>query len=219
MKIGIFGHSAAVYEKPNDEYETKPVLLKNRFPDDQIDWHGVMMCSSERLLSLLEKHKNYDLYFLFHIGWQCIYHPGWEKNDLDIKDIRKCSRDSDYLIDRVRTHQIFDEDPELLKKYLEGYCKLYLPSNRDLINRWVGTFFSINQFSKNRNVYHVGRKDIDIKKMVKFGTYSEKLTNINISYDSLIYNYETIDYQKFRTLYVEAMSEIILEFKQNNNIT
>jgi len=218
MKIGIFGHSAAVYETVKPTHKTKPFLLQQRFPDDQINWHGVMMCSSERLLSLLHKHRNYDLYILFHIGWQSIFHPGWENNDIDIKDLRKCSRELKFLDKRLREYQKL-EDPELLRKYFEGYSKLYLPSNRDLMNRWIGTFFCINQFSKGRNVYHVGCKTVDIKKMIKYGTFAEKLTKVFASHDTIENYADKPDPQNFRTLYVDAISEIINEVKQNNNIT
>ena len=217
MRIGIFGHSSAYYNISSD-YKTKCELLAERFPDDQIDWYGAFVCSTERMLSKLQKHRNYDLYILFHLGWQQVYIPGFRDGDLETADIRKCARDGNFLKKRIQRRQV--EDFDLMQTYFEGFVNLWLPSDRELINRWVGAFTLINLFCKDKNVIHVGRKDIvDLKNMIKIGNFSESLTEAQIQHDIHIQKGITYSHAEMELMFANVMEEEINKFKLSHNLT
>lgn len=218
MKIGIFGHSTAYYEI-RDEWKTKCELLAERFPDDQIDWHGAFVCSTERMLSKLQKHRNYDLYILFHIGWRQVYIPGFKEGDLDRYDIKKCAEDKNFIKKRIQRRQV--QDFELTQTYFEGFVNLFLPSNQELINRWVGAFTLINLFCKGKNVIHVGRKVdvVDIKNMIKIGYYSEPLTKAQQHHDWAIHKGNKYSHEEMELMFADAIEEEINKFKLSHNLT
>jgi hypothetical protein len=217
MRIGIFGHSTAAYNISSD-YKTKCELLAERFPNDQIDWYGAFVCSTERMLSKLQKHRNYDLYFLFHLGWQQVYIPGWGQGDLETADIRKCARDADFIKKRTRKGVV--EDFELTRTYFEGFVNLWLPSDRELINRWVGAFTLINLFCKDKNVIHVCRKDVaDIRNMIKFGHISEPMTVAQIHHDTHIQKGIKFSHAEMELMFADVMEEEIKKFKLSHNLT
>lgn len=79
MKIGIFGHSAAKYRnhKNGDHYSQ---LVNAHFINHTINWYGFMCSSLERIVYQVNKHKNFDLYVIFHTDPFFLYFPGWSRD-------------------------------------------------------------------------------------------------------------------------------------------
>lgn len=150
MKIGIFGNSDAVYRK-KVKYETPASILAAVFPDDQIDWFGVPYCSSERLLLMLQKHTNYDLYFMFHSNYDKVYCPFWNK-DSYASDLRKCSRNPVF---KEKFLKILQSQGNDISSVNDSIFDELLVSNQVLMNRWVGALFQIRNFCKDKKTIHI----------------------------------------------------------------
>lgn len=170
MNIGIFGHSDANYRYPDFwNYPNKCTILKDHYGDThQIDWHGVGCCSTERLLYLLQKHRNYDLYFIFLTTHEFVFCPG-ARRDFSDSDLRKWVKG--IKLDPVL--HIIDKD------YAKAYSEIWSLNEKQQRNRWLGSLIMINDFCSNHNVIQVlPHEGQVIKKIIKNATVSKSLTEI-----------------------------------------
>ena len=171
MKIGIFGHSDAVYRK-SDHIKTPASILAAAFPDDQIDWFGVSYCSSERLLLLLQKHKNYDLYLIFHSDHTKVYCPAWNKDALAF-ELRKCITNADFKEKFIKKLERTGNDSSLMNEL--NFDKALL-DNKILMNRWVGALLQIRNFCTDKKTIHIYSDQIIINILNDF-YHSNQISN------------------------------------------
>tara|TARA_B100001093_G_scaffold344700_1_gene329442 strand:+ start:380 stop:1006 length:627 start_codon:yes stop_codon:yes gene_type:complete len=140
----MFGHSDAQY-KPQEKFDfpIRTTILKDHYNGvHQIDWFGVGCCSAERLLNLLQKHRNYDLYFLFLLSSEYIFCPQ-AKRDFKASIIESYAKTGDLRIDR----NLYLLD----RSYAKAYSEMWAVSKQQAKNRWIGSLILINNFFKDRN--------------------------------------------------------------------
>lgn len=171
MKIGIFGHSDALYRESR-YIKTPASILAAAFPDDQIDWFGVGFCSSERLLLTLQKHKNYDLYFLFHTNHTKVYCPAWNKDARAI-DLRKCLINADFKEKFIKTLERTGNDSPLMNEF--NFDKELL-DNKILMNRWIGALLQIRGFCIDKKTIHIYSDQVKINILSEF-YHSNQISN------------------------------------------
>lgn len=176
MKIGIFGHSDALYRESR-YIKTPASILAAAFPDDQIDWFGVTFCSSERLLLTLQKHKNYDLYFLFHTNHTKVYSPGWNKDARAI-DLRKCLINADFKEKFIKILERTGNDSPLMNEF--NFDKELL-DNKILMNRWVGALLQIRGFCMDKKTIHIYSDQVKINILSEF-YHSDQISNYLIEH-------------------------------------
>lgn len=151
MRIGIFGHSDAVFRTSvKNGYRNVGDIVADTFPNDQIDWFGVGQCSAERLLLLLEKHKNYDFYLIFHSNYSYMYCPSWNK-DAHVSDMTRAAKNK-------KTEKTYYEMLQSTGNSVDSWSPMiinWIPDKKVLLNRWIGTTLLINKFCLGKNTKHV----------------------------------------------------------------
>lgn len=205
MKIGIFGHSDALYRK-SVHMKTPASILAAAFPNDQIDWFGFGYCSSERLLLILQKHKNYDLYLIFHSDHTKVYCPAWNK-DSSAFELRKCITNADFKEKFIKTLERTGNDTSFMNEF--NFDRGLL-DNKILINRWVGALIQIKNFCKGKNTIHI---DFDqaINNMLSEFYHSNQISNYlkehrkrldkaELSADTYVHTYRELHYERFSAL-------------------
>lgn len=165
MKIGIYGHSKAVYKKRSYIHYSERVNA--HFTEHQINWYGTNCSSIERLVYSVQKHTS-DLYIIFHTAPYYVYCPQW-------------SRDfpSDTLFKQSYRHILEEtcknEGIELNLADVDGYKKFY-NEKRDLNH--TAYLFLMKGLLVGKNVIHVVMHGQQEKRIFKGDYFSDRIANV-----------------------------------------
>jgi hypothetical protein len=174
MKIGIFGHSSAVWR---DYPNSRCLLLQNQFPNYQINWYGVPDSSEDRILKLVSKYKSFDLYIVFHSSKEYVYCP-FLNRDFNIYDLKKAAtNDSHFQKFKERSERYSGYIPEL-QQIIKTYTSFWLPDQKDLELRFKSNLILLSNALKNKNTIHVAAHYPDIKNFITYGKYSKTLSHL-----------------------------------------
>jgi hypothetical protein len=185
MKIGIFGHSIAIYNnhKTGDHYSQ---LVNAHFPEHTINWYGFFSSSLERIIYQVDRHKNLDLYVIFHTHKNNLYFPGWYR-DLDdttffnaLKSEVGWRRFLFSLRHGVNTGLV---DPEKMKDFIKFY-KDVMFDKRMMELRYNSNLFLLKSLLHGKKTIHVECSGLE-KRIFKNDYFSSSLqpyTNMTHEY-------------------------------------
>ena len=176
MKIGIFGHSRARFRnwKDGGHYSQK---VDKHFSNYQINWYGYMTSSLERIVFEIDKHKNFDMYVIFHTDPYYLYFPGWPrdfphdvfldavKSEKGYNHFLSCCERYDINLDNIKDRILFYKDVIYNSKiiFLKYYSNLYL----------------LRSLIKNKKTIHIKYTGFETK-IFKDDYFSEPLASFNI---------------------------------------
>lgn len=162
MKIGIFGHSRAIYKKRSYVHYSERV--NTHFPEYQINWYGATTSSIERLVYSIQKHSS-DLYIIMHNVSYCVYCPDWPR-DFPADELFKKSRRDQLLKDCER------ENIAVNTEELDAYKKFY--NNREDLN-YIAYLLLMKGLLVDKNIIHVSMYGQQEKRIFKGDYFSEKI--------------------------------------------
>ena len=158
MKIGIFGHSKAVYKKRSYVHYTE--RINNYFSQHQINWYGTQCTSVERLAYSISK--NYcDLYIILHTALDYVYCPGWSRDfpaDVLFKAMRTEKGWERFLLNCERYSISYNNN---LFENLDFFKNIFYDKNRHL--NFIANLFLIKSLLVGKKAIHVRHNGEEVK--------------------------------------------------------
>lgn len=173
MKIGIFGDSSASWRESNNwGYPSYCEIVRDHFSSDTISWHGANTGSLQRTIKNLTRHKNLDLYIIFHSAPDYIYCPGW-KRDFSLDEIKQAASDRsrlDWFEKTLKTHGSHCDD---LKIKLKSWVEIWNDEKIMQLN-FIAGLQLFNKILQNKTVLHIPRSKVE-KEIIRVGTFNDTL--------------------------------------------
>jgi len=191
MKIGIFGHSKALF-KSNKSYCHYSERVNEALSDHQVNWYGVQCCSVDRLVYNISNHSNFDLYMIFHTRADNLYCPGWEI-DVPASVLFKALKTEKGLQVLYKHHQR-DNIPNIDLDAIRYFKNVYYDDKREL--NYLSKLFLMKSLLINKNVIHVSCYGGVEKQIFKNDYFANELQTVisgtQFNYDIVNWDHELI---------------------------